>query len=80
MCMPLMHSCGSFHTARTNTHRHTNSAQPYGQIMSIMRNTSGGTKSVRGEEEWEERRCDTEGEKKKKKKEEIAQTGKQRCE
>lgn len=45
-----MHSCGSFHTGCTNknSHRRTKSAQPYGQIMSIMRNTSGGTKSVGG--------------------------------
>lgn len=43
-----MHSCGSFHTASTNTnsHRNTNSTQPYGQIMRIMRNTSGGTNNV----------------------------------
>lgn len=36
------------HSAHKHTQTHTSSAQPYGQIMSIMRNTSGGTNSVRG--------------------------------
>lgn len=43
VCVDLIALLWIFHT-----HRHTNSAKPYGQMMNIMRNTSEGSERQKG--------------------------------